>query len=73
MSEQPPCDNCDSTGWVCEGHAGKPWKGCSNRADACDCGPGMPCRVCNGSGGREDVPRMPAGSTVVFDKNGYRQ
>jgi hypothetical protein len=37
------CTNCDDTGWVCEGHLDRPWKGASDRADACDCGAGTPC------------------------------
>ena len=39
-----PCDNCDSTGWVCESHPRRPWEG----PRACDCGgAGVPCPVCN--------------------------
>lgn len=42
----PDCQTCDGTGWVCEAHSDKPWSGISNREDACDHGPGMPCEVC---------------------------
>ena len=43
----PYCNNCDDGGWVCEGHPDKPWDGTSKRSDACGCGPGRPCDVCN--------------------------
>jgi hypothetical protein len=58
---QPDCDSWDSTGWVCENHPDRPWRGGSDRADACDCGAGMPCRTCNPSGGIDDPPRTIAG------------
>jgi len=38
------CEVCDHTGWVCENHPTKPWRGSSTRADACDCGAGTLCR-----------------------------
>lgn len=41
------CKNCDGQGWVCENHSGKPWSGLSDRDDACHCGAGAPCPVCN--------------------------
>jgi hypothetical protein len=41
------CPNCDATRWVCEEHPTQPWRGLSNRYDACDCGPGAPCLYCN--------------------------
>lgn len=49
--DKPPCKNCDDTGWVCEAHEDRPWGGVSSRADACDCGAGSPCDVCNLHGG----------------------
>ena len=54
---QDSCLYCDSTGWVCEAHPKNPWKGVSNRFDACECGPGIPCFHCN----QEEVPRFPDG------------
>lgn len=41
------CPNCDNTGWVCEAHRDRPWGGISRAANACECGPGEPCPVCN--------------------------
>ncbi len=41
-----PCTICDDKGWVCEIHPDRPWNAFSSRADACGCGPGVPC-VCN--------------------------
>lgn len=40
------CRNCDGGNWVCENHADHPWDGTSNREDACGCGAGAPCPVC---------------------------
>lgn len=40
------CRNCDNTGWVCENHPQRPWDGESGRHDACGCGAGAPCEVC---------------------------
>ena len=46
-----PCDNCNSTGWVCEDHPNMPWNG----VKACGCGgAGMPCQKCN----RSDDPEI---------------
>lgn len=50
-----PCSNCDDTGWVCENHTDQPWRGCSDRDDACECGAGSACDVCNDHGGIERV------------------
>jgi hypothetical protein len=44
---ETPCNNCDDKGWVCEVHPDRPFKGVSDRADACECGPGMPCPICH--------------------------
>lgn len=40
------CLNCDFTGWVCDTHRDRPWKGSSRREDACDCSCGIPCQEC---------------------------
>jgi hypothetical protein len=43
------------TGWVCEEHPGRPWRGASKRADASDCcGVGMPCAQCDPCGGIDE-------------------
>jgi hypothetical protein len=60
------CVICDNTGWVCENHRDRPWKGSSDREDACDCGAGTPC-VCNDA----PVPRKPPGMRTTFDRNGW--
>jgi len=41
------CGRCDGTGWVCEKHPFRPWGPDSKRLDACDCGAGAPCPICN--------------------------
>lgn len=65
---QPKCNNCDSMGWVCEEHPDIPWDG----PKACNCGgAGMPCLVCNPCD-ENTAPRELAGSTIVFDKDGWR-
>jgi hypothetical protein len=43
------CITCDDTGWVCENHPDRPWKGFSKRFDASGCGAGAPCELCNPS------------------------
>jgi len=70
--ERELCTNCDDTGWVCESHHDRPWGGVSNAANACECGPGDPCPVCNPCSGRDDPPRMPPGSRTIIDKDGWR-
>lgn len=72
MSEQPECKNCDSLGWVCENHPDRPWKdGGSDADNACACGAGMPCAICN-SWDEHTMPRELAGSTPICSlKNGY--
>jgi hypothetical protein len=69
--EQSACDRCGGTGWVCENHPDRPWRGFSNRADACDCtGAGAPCGLCNTA----DPPDMSrTGMKVTVDKDGWRQ
>src|SRR5712691_6019239 len=52
------CLLCDNTGWVCEEHPDRPWRGTSQRADACDCvRVGMPCE-CNPCGGIDESPTL---------------
>ena len=46
------CEQCDDTGWVCEGHKDRPWDGVSTRNDACGCGSGIACK-CNPGGSIE--------------------
>ena len=72
VPNQQPCDNCDSSGWVCENHPDQPFSMGSKRADACECGAGMPCPVCNPSGGLDDPPRNPPGFKVTVDRRGNR-
>jgi len=61
MNEQPPCKNCDSTGWVCEAHPDRPWEDTPLR---CGCGePGMPCQYCNPCD-RDHPPRDMPGFVV---------
>ncbi len=62
------CKRCDGLGWVCENHTDRPWRdGGSDRADACDCGAGAPCEVCNPCD-RDHPPRMIG--TPIWDING---
>jgi hypothetical protein len=41
------CVVCRRTAWVCENHEDRPSKMFGERFDACDCGAGMACLVCN--------------------------
>ena len=43
------CKQCGGTGWVCENHRDRPWGAVSHRPDACECGAGAPCGICNTS------------------------
>ena len=62
------CLNCEDCGWVCENHESVPWEG----PNACKCGgAGMPCFECNPCDA-ETPPRPLTGSTIIFDKNGWR-
>lgn len=65
---------CDDTGWVCENHLSKPWSkpwaGFSKRRDACDCGAGEPCRVCNPSDKDHPPDMARTGARIDLDKNG---
>lgn len=47
------CNRCNATGWVCENHPDRPWRGKSSREDSCECGAGAPCPDCGATGGRE--------------------
>jgi hypothetical protein len=51
---KPNCKCCDGTGWVCENHQDRPWGDMSQRKDACNCGAGAPCPICNF--GKESPP-----------------
>lgn len=52
------CKRCDGTMWVCENHEDKPWAGESDRADACECGPGAGCPDCfSWEGFREEMAK----------------
>ena len=66
------CLVCDNTGWVWENHPDRPWRGNSQRVDACDCGAGMPCELCNPSGGIDEAPKLSPIAYVRVDKNGPR-
>ena len=55
------CPACDSTGFVCAYHRDRPWAELSRRADACGCGSGAPCRLCNA-----DDPAPQLESNVVY-------
>lgn len=52
------CETCDDTTWVCEAHPDKPSGTVSERADACKCGPGMPCPSCSADIGQTIAPDM---------------
>lgn len=48
------CVLCKDTGWVCEAHMDRPWKGTAV-AGACDCG-GAGCNcVCNPDGNADGI------------------
>jgi hypothetical protein len=66
------CVVCDNTGWVCENHPDRPWKGFSKRFDACDCGAGAPCDLCNPSDGDHPPDMSRTGMKVDIDDNGPR-
>jgi hypothetical protein len=57
---------------VCEEHPDRPWRGTSQRADACYCvRVGMPCE-CNPCGGIDEPPAISPIARVTVDKNGPR-
>lgn len=62
MSET--CPNCGGERWVCENHPDKAWN-----AQGCECGAGMPCRICNPCT-REIPPAMPPGFRDDLDGEG---
>lgn len=68
----PKCDLCDNTGWVCENHPDRPWREFSERADACDCGAGEPCAVCNRTDADTPPDMSRTGMKTAFDKDGSR-
>ncbi len=51
------------------GRFNKAWRGWSGRADACDCGAGVPCEFCNGSS-RVDEPSAP--SRITYELKLYK-
>ena len=61
------CLVCDNTGRVCENHPDRPWRGDSQRGDACDCGAGMPCQLCNPCGGIDEPPAKIGMAEVTAD------
>lgn len=62
------CERCRDQGWVCENHTFTPW----GDGDGCFCSaPGSPCPDCNKSTGRDDPPRMPPGTKIIYDRNGW--
>ena len=61
------CNVCDNSGWVCENHPDKPWAGFSERSDACDCGAGMACRVCNAASSDERPDMSHTGMKIDVD------
>ncbi len=55
------CKICDDEGWVCESHPDRPW---NTSERGCECGPGMPCRICNPCD-RNNPPRMSPGFVEI--------
>jgi hypothetical protein len=53
------CSVCNDVQWVCEDHPSEPW-GHSMKGRKC-VGAGMPCPICNPSGGIDDPPDLPRG------------
>ena len=45
--QDPQCERCDTSGWVCKSHILKPSTCGSQRFDACGCDAGVPCPDCN--------------------------
>ena len=66
--ENLPCPNCGDSRWVCENHPDRPWKGFSALANACECGDGMPCPMCNDPPAGQG-PAMPTDFIVTADKD----
>ena len=66
------CSVCDGTGWVCENHPDRPWRGPSPGADGCECGAGMPCEHCNPCGGIDEPPAISTIVRVTLDRKGPR-
>lgn len=53
------CEICDFTGWVCESHRDRPYKGFSKREDACDCSSGVVCLECRWESDTPESPPRP--------------
>ena len=59
VGKLPGLHCCFDTGWVCEEHPGRPWRGASKRADASDCcDVGTPCAQCIPCGGIDEPPDL---------------
>jgi hypothetical protein len=41
------CRRCAGLQWVCENHPDRPWAESGKYPNACDCGAGAPCPICN--------------------------
>lgn len=65
------CKACDDGFWVCENHPDRPWDGTSKAANACGCGAGMPCLLCNPCDD-ENPPKDPPNFKIIHDKDGWR-
>lgn len=63
------CDNCVSTGWVCEAHPRRAFGG----PEACLCGAaGMPCPVCNYPDSQDSLPDTSRALKLITDSDdGY--
>jgi hypothetical protein len=66
------CLVCDDKEWVCEEHPDRPWRRNDQRADECDCGPGMPARMQSLWRDRR-APAISPIAPVTLDKNGPRR
>ncbi len=67
LQDDIDCKACANEGWVCENHPEKAWGG----GYGCCGGAGTPCKECNESD-RDNPPRMPEGSIIICDKDGWR-
>lgn len=65
------CKLCHDTGWVCESERTKPWGGVTVE-HGCQCSScaGDPCPACNAT--TSEPPRMPPGTRIIADKEGWR-
>jgi hypothetical protein len=69
MVDPAHCPICGGCRWVCENHPNRPWAGASNRSDACDCGAGDPCPVCNPVKGKGERPALPPDFVPDIDRD----